>query len=254
MDYRRVIPCLDVKDGRVVKGVHFVNLRDAADPVEAARTYSINGADEIAFLDISASLEGRKTMVELVRKTAAVVDVPLVVGGGISSIDDIQRLLDAGANAVSMNTAAVQNPDLVQQAAGTFSSERVIVAIDGRKNADMPSGYEVVTHGGTKATGLDAFAWAKRCAELGAGQLLPTSMETDGVQTGYDIPLTRGCAEASGLPTIASGGAGKLEHFYEAIVYGKADAVLAASVFHFGELSIRQVKEYLHHRDIPVRL
>ncbi len=254
MDYRRVIPCLDVKDGRVVKGVHFVNLRDAADPVEAARAYSNDGADEIAFLDISASLEGRKTMVELVRKTAAVVDVPLVVGGGISSIDDIQRLLDAGVSAVSMNTAAVRNPDLVERAAETFGSQRVIVAIDGRKSSEMPSGYEVVTHGGTKGTGLDAFEWAKRCAELGASQLLPTSMETDGVKTGYDIPLTRGCAEASRLPTIASGGAGKLEHFHEAIVDGKADAVLAASVFHFGELSIRQVKEYLHRRGIPVRL
>jgi cyclase len=254
MDYRRVIPCLDMKDGRVVKGVHFVNLRDAADPVEAAKAYSDGGADEIAFLDISASLEGRKTMVELVRKTAAVVDVPLVVGGGIGSIEDIQRLMDAGVSAVSMNTSAVKNPELVQAAAETFGPGKVIVAIDGRKSSDMPSGYEVVTHGGTKGTGLDAFEWARRCAELGAGQILPTSMETDGVKTGYDIPLTRGCAEASGLPIIASGGAGRLEHFYEAVVEGKADAVLAASVFHFGELTIRQVKEYLRDRGIPVRL
>ena len=254
MDHVRVIPCLDVKDGRVVKGVHFVNLCDAADPVEAAKAYSDGGADEITFLDISASLEGRKTMADLVRNTAAVVEVPLIVGGGIGSIEDIQRLLDAGVSAVSMNTAAVKKPDLVQDASATFGVEKIIVAVDGRKSDEVPSGYEVVTHGGTKGTGLDCFEWAKRVAELGAGQILPTSMETDGVKTGYDIPLTRGCAEASGLPIIASGGAGELEHFYEAVVDGKASAVLAASVFHFGEFTVRQVKEYLRDRGVSVSL
>ncbi len=253
-DYIRVIPCLDMKGGRVVKGVHFVDLRDAADPVEAAVAYDQGGADEITFLDISASLESRPTMRELALRVCEAISVPLVVGGGINSLEDIEQLLDAGVSTVSMNTAAVLRPELVKQAAEVFGAERIIVAVDGKQNPDMPSGYEVVTHGGTRGTGTDALAWAKQVADLGAGQILPTSMETDGVKTGYDIPLTRGCAEASGLPVIASGGAGKLEHFYEAVTQGKAAAVLAASVFHFSEISIQQVKEYLAERGITVRM
>jgi cyclase len=189
-----------------------------------------------------------------VRRVAEAIRVPLIVGGGVGSLDDIQRLLDAGASACSMNSAAVKNPDIVNEAAQRFGSEPIIVAIDGRKNADMPSGYEVVTHGGTRGAGMDCLAWAAEVANRGAGQILPTSMETDGVKDGYDIPLTRGCAEASGLPIIASGGAGKLEHFLEAVCDGQASALLAASVFHFGELSIRQVKEYLRDSGVTVRL
>ncbi len=254
MDYVRIIPCLDVKDGRVVKGVHFANLRDARDPVEAAQAYDEGGADEITFLDIAATLENRATTLDLVRRIADAISVPLVVGGGIGSLEDIQRLLDAGVSAASMNSAAVRDPDIVGQAAERFGSGKVIVAIDGRRNADMPSGYEVVTHGGTRGAGMDCFEWAAEVAKRGAGQILPTSMETDGVKDGYDIPLTRGCADASGLPIIASGGAGKLEHFLEAVKEGKAAAVLAASVFHFGELTIRQVKEYLRDNGVAARL
>jgi cyclase len=254
MDYRRIIPCLDMKDGRVVKGVHFVDLRDAGDPVENAATYSREGADEITLLDISASVEGRKTLLEVVAKVAEVTDVPFTVGGGIGSVEDIEAVLEAGADNVSMNTAAAERPEVVKEAADRFGSSRVIVAVDGRKNADMPSGYELVTHGGTRPVGTDAAEWARQAADLGAGQVLPTSMETDGVKTGYDIAFTRAIAEASGLPTIASGGAGTLEHFYEAIVEGKADAVLAASVFHFGEIGIRETKEYLRDKGIPVSL
>ncbi len=253
-DYVRVIPCLDIKDGRVVKGSHFVGLRDAADPVEAAIAYDEGGADEITFLDISASLEGRATIRELALKVCQAISVPLTVGGGIGSLNDIKQLLDAGVSAVSINTAAVQRPELISEASQEFGSERIIVAIDGKQHPDLPSGYEVVTHGGTQGTGRDALEWAKQVAEFGAGQILPTSMETDGVKTGYDIPLPRGCAEVSGLPIIASGGAGKLEHFYEAVTEGKASAVLAASVFHFGEITIREVKEYLAERGVSVRV
>jgi cyclase len=254
MDYRRVIPCLDMKDGRVVKGVHFVNLRDARDPVEAARAYSAEGADEIAFLDITATVEGRKTTMDVLRRVAEAVTVPLTVGGGIGSLADIERILGVGATNVSMNSAAVANPPLVREAAEAFGRDRIVVAIDGRRNAAMPSGYELVTHGGTRPVGKDAVEWAREVADLGAGEILPTSMETDGVKDGYDISLTRGIAEATGLPVIASGGAGKLEHFYAAVSEGKADAVLAASVFHFGEIAIRDVKEYLRDRGVPVRL
>ncbi len=254
MEYRRVIPCLDMKDGRVVKGVHFVDLRDAGDPVENAATYSREGADEITLLDIAASVEGRKTLLDVVRRVAEVIDVPFTVGGGIGALEDIEAVLEAGATNVSINTAAVRRPELVQEAADRFGSGRIIVAVDGRRNAEMPSGYELVTHGGTRPVGKDAAEWANQMADLGAGQILPTSMETDGVKTGYDIPLTRSVAEASGVPVIASGGAGKLEHLYEAIVEGKADAVLAASIFHFGEIGIREAKEYLRSRGIPVRL
>ena len=254
MGYCRIIPCLDVKDGRVVKGVHFVGLVDAADPVEAAVAYDAGGADEITFLDIAATLENRETTRELVGRVAEAISAPLIVGGGISSLDDIAALLEIGVAAVSMNSAAVKNPRLVSEAAAAFGAGTIIVAIDGRTSADMPSGYEVVTHGGTRGTGMDAFEWAKQVADLGADQILPTSMDTDGVKTGYDIPLTAGCADASGLPIIASGGAGDLEHFYEAATEGKASALLAASVFHFGTFTIRQVKEYLRDRGVSVRL
>ena len=252
-DYVRVIPCLDIKDGRVVKGIHFVGLRDAADPVEAAVAYDEGGADEITFLDISASLENRPTIRELALRVCEAISVPFIVGGGIGSLEDIEKLVDAGVSAVSMNTAAIRQPELIREASEAFGVERIIVAIDGKRNAELPSGYEVVTHGGTSGTGRDALEWAKQVAELGAGQILPTSMETDGVKTGYDILLTRECAEASGLPVIASGGAGKLEHFYEAVTEGKASAVLAASVFHFGEISIQEVKEYLAERGVSLR-
>jgi len=253
-DYRRIIPCLDMKDGRVVKGVHFVNLRDAGDPVEAGRAYSEAGADEVAFLDISATVEGRGTMLDVLRRTAQAVTVPLVVGGGIRSADDVQKLLDIGVSAVSINTAAVRDPDLVRQIADRFGTQRLIVAIDVRRNEQMPSKYEVVTKGGTQPEGVDAIAWGKRVRDMGAGQILPTSMDTDGTKAGYDNVLNRLLAEGTGLPIIASGGAGKLEHFYDAAVEGKADALLAASVFHFGEIGIGEVKEYLKGRGIPVRL
>jgi len=253
-DYRRIMPCLDMKDGRVVKGVHFVNLRDAGDPVAAGRAYSEAGADEIAFLDISATIEGRGTMLDVLRATAQAVTVPLVVGGGIRTIEDVETMFDIGVSAVSINTAAVCNPDLVSDLAERFGSERLIVAIDVRRSQGMESGYEVVTRGGTQPEGLDAVEWAKRVRDLGAGQILPTSMDTDGTKDGYDNVLNRLLAEATGLLIIASGGAGKLEHFYDAVVDGKADAVLAASVFHFGEIGIREVKEYLAERGIPVRL
>jgi len=238
----------------VVKGVHFVDLVDAADPVEAAVAYDEGGADEITFLDIAATLESRATTRELVGRVADAISVPLIVGGGISSLDDIAALFDLGVAAVSMNSAAVKRPELVAEAAEEFGSERIIVAIDGRKDAQMPSGYEVVTHGGTSGAGMDALEWAGRVADLGAGQILPTSMETDGVKTGYDIPLTAGCADASGLPIIASGGAGELQHFYEAATAGRASALLAASVFHFGTFTITQVKEYLRDRGVQVRV
>jgi len=254
VDYRRIIPCLDMKDGRVVKGVHFVDLRDAGDPVACGRAYSEAGADEIAFLDITATVEGRDTMVDVLRRTAEAVTVPLTVGGGIRSADDMERMLEAGATHVSINTAAVQRPDLVAEGAQRVGREHLVVAIDVRRNAEMASGYEVVTHGGTKFAGRDAVEWARQVADLGAGQILPTSMDTDGTKDGYDNVLNRLMAEAAGLPVIASGGAGTLEHLYEAVVEGRADAVLAASIFHFGEIGIGEAKQYLHSRGIPVRL
>jgi len=255
VDPVKIIPCLDMKDGRVVKGVHFVDLRDAGDPVENARFYREAGADEMAMLDIAATVENRKTRLEWARDVASVLeDVPLTVGGGISSIEDIEALLDVGVSKVSMNSAAVARPELVREAAAAFGSERIIVAIDGRRNGDMPSGFEVVVSGGQKGTGLDCVAWAKQCEELGAGALLPTSMDGDGTLAGYDLPFTRGIAEAVSLPVIASGGAGTLEHFYEGVVEGKASALLAASVFHFRTFSVREVKEYLAGRGIPVIL
>lgn len=253
MDYRRVIPCLDVKHGRLVKGINFVNLRDLGDPAENAAAYSEAGADEIVFLDITATLEGRKTLLDAVQRTVERVSVPLTVGGGISSCQAIEELLNLGVSKVSMNTAAVRDPDLVSEAARQFGSEKITVAIDTAGNEKMPSGFEVMVKGGTAGTGIDAVEWARRVEDLGAGAILPTSMDTDGKQTGYDIPMTRAIADAVSLPVIASGGAGTLEHLYDAIAEGHADAVLVASIAHFGTYSIGQMKEYLAGRGVPVR-
>lgn len=248
----RIIPCLDVHEGRVVKGINFENLRDAGDPVELAAYYEREGADEVVFLDISASVQGRKTMVELARKTAQVVSIPFIVGGGMSTIDDIAVVLDAGADKVSINSAAVNNPSLINEAAKKFGSRRLIVAIDAiKKGADN---WEVVINGGQKATGLDAVAWAKEVEQLGAGEILVTSMDKDGTKDGYDIELTAAISEAVGIPVIASGGAGKLEHLYDAVKDGKADAVLCASIFHFREYTIKQAKEYLAGKGVAVKL
>jgi cyclase len=254
MEPIKIMPCLDMKDGRVVKGVNFVNLRDAGDPVENARFYEQEGADELAMLDIAATVENRKTRLEWVKKVAGAITIPLTVGGGIGSLEDIDLVLAAGAQKISMNSAAVKNPDLVSQAAKAFGAARITIALDGKRNPAMPSGFELVVAGGTKPVGLDAVAWAKECQERGAGTLLPTSMDGDGTQAGYDLPFTRAIADAVSTPVIASGGAGTLEHFYEGVVHGGAQILLAASVFHFRLLSIRQVKEYLHSKGMPVIL
>jgi len=254
MDFVRVIPCLDMKSGRVVKGVHFVDLVDAADPVEAARAYSGGGADEIAFLDITATVEKRRTMFDVLEKVARVVDVPLTVGGGIKSLEDVEQALASGAGAVSISSAAFRDPELVKAAVGQFGSEKVIVAIDADISKSTPSGREVYVDGGRTATGRDAVEFATEMADLGVGQILPTSKAADGTKDGYDLQLTRKIADATGLPVIASGGAGKLEHFYQAVAEGHAQAVLAASVFHFGEFTVREVKQYLGAMKVPVRL
>lgn len=254
MNYRRIIPCLDVKHGRLVKGVHFVEIKDVGDPAENGEAYSKAGADELVFLDITATLEGRKTLIDAVRRTAERINVPLTVGGGIGSVQDIEEIMRAGASKVSINTAAVRRPELVREAVRAFGSEKITIAIDTAKNPAMPSGFEVMVSGGTKPAGIDAVEWARRVEELGAGAILPTSMDTDGTQAGYDIPMTRAIADAVRLPVIASGGAGKLEHLYEAIVDAHADAVLVASIAHFGTFTIKQMKEYLSSKGIPVRL
>lgn len=254
MEYIRIIPCLDVKDGRLVKGVNFVKLKDVGDPAENGAAYSKAGADELVFLDITATLENRKTLLNAVRRTVERISVPLTVGGGINSCERIEELLDIGASKVSINTAAVRNPDFVKQAADSFGTDKITVAIDTRNNPESPSGFEVMVAGGTQGTGIDAVQWASKVEDLGAGAILPTSMDTDGTQAGYDIPMTRAIADAVKLPVIASGGAGTLEHLYEAIVNGHADAVLVASIAHFGKYSIRQMKQYLAERNIPVRL
>ncbi len=254
MDYRRVIPCLDVKDGRLVKGVNFVRLKEVGDPAEAGAAYSDAGADELVFLDITATIENRPTLLKAVERTVQRISIPLTVGGGVRSLEDVQTLFDLGVAKVSINTAAVARPEFVQEAAQRFGSDRIVVAIDTRKSSDLPSGFEVVVRGGTQGSGLDAVAWAKKVEALGAGAILPTSMDTDGMQTGYDIPMTRAIADAVRVPVIASGGAGTLEHLYEAIVEGHADAVLVASIAHFGIFTIRQMKEYLASRGIAVRL
>lgn len=249
---KRIIPCLDVKDGRVVKGVSFVNLRDAGDPVELAELYSREGADELVFLDISASHEGRETMVEVIRQTAAKVTIPFTVGGGINSIEDMRRVLRAGADKVSMNTSAVRNPVLVREGAEVFGSQCIVVAIDAKWVEEKKS-WEVYTHGGRQATGRDAVEWAKQVEQLGAGEILLTSMDTDGHKDGFDIPLTKAISEAVGIPVIASGGAGNEEHFLQAFRDGKADAALAASIFHYKEVTIDQVKQYLNEKGVEVR-
>ncbi len=254
MDYRKIIPCLDVKDGRLVKGINFVKLKDVGDPAENAAVYSQAGADELVFLDITATLEKRKTLLDAVKKTVERISVPLTVGGGIGSCQAIEELLDLGASKVSINTAAVRNPDFVKEAANEFGSEKITVAIDTSTNSQLPSGFEVIVTGGTIGTGADAVEWAKKVESLGAGAILPTSMDADGTQAGYDIPMTRAIADAVKLPIIASGGAGTLQHLYEAVVEGHADAVLVASIAHFGKFTIRQMKEYLAEREIPVNL
>ena len=252
---KRIIPCLDVTDGRVVKGTCFVNLRDAGDPVELAGFYNREGADELVFLDITASSDARDTMIDIVERTADTVFIPLTVGGGIRSAEDIKRILRAGADKVSLNTAAVANPRLIAEGAERFGSQCIVLAIDAKRVAgrDEP-GWEVYTHGGRRSTGLDALEWARRGVALGAGEILLTSMDADGTQAGYDLELNAAISTAVSVPVIASGGAGGLEHMREALTIGQADAVLAASVFHFGTYSIRQVKEYLRDHGIAVRL
>ena len=254
MDYRRIIPCLDVKDGRLVKGVHFVEIKDVGDPAENGAAYSQAGADELVFLDITATIEKRKTLLDAVKRTVERISVPLTVGGGIGSCDDIEALRDVGVSRISINSAAVRNPDFVKEAAKTFGSDVITIAIDTRTSSEVPSGFEVVIDGGTKPAGIDAVEWVKKVEGLGAGTILPTSMDTDGTLAGYDISMTRAIADAVSLPVIASGGAGKLEHLYEAIDAGHADAVLVASIAHFGTFTIRQMKEYLRDQGIPVRL
>lgn len=254
MDYRKVIPCLDVKDGRLVKGVHFIELKEVGDPAAAGAAYSDAGADELVFLDITATVEGRKTTLEAVKRTVAGISVPLTVGGGIAGVDDMQRLFDAGVSKVSVNTAAVLNPELVKQAAEKFGADRITVAIDTRKSDALPSGFEVMIRGGREGAGIDAVEWAAKAESLGAGAILPTSMDADGTQAGYDIPMTRAIADAVSVPVIASGGAGELEHLSAAILEAGADAVLVASIAHFGKFTIKQMKEHLASKGIPVRM
>lgn len=253
---KRIIPCLDVKDGRVVKGVAFVNLRDAGDPVHVAKLYDQEGADELCFLDITASHENRDTILEVVVRTAEQVFMPLTVGGGIRTSEDIRRLLEAGADKVSINTAAVHNPEFVRAAANRFGSQCIVVAIDAKATTSCEgevNGWGVFTHGGRKETGLDAVAWAKQMMEYGAGEILLTSMDKDGTKDGYDLQLTAAISEAVTIPVIASGGAGTLHHLYEALSLGKADAVLAASIFHYQTYTINEAKTYLAEHGVPVR-
>jgi len=256
MKYIKVIPCLDIREGRVVKGIKFVNLRDARDPVEAAQAYCKEGADELVFLDIFATVENRGTRLEWVKKVCDVVTVPFAVGGGIKSLDDMRELFEIGVDKASINTAAVENPNLIKEATKKFGKRRVVVAIDGRKN---PKGskaprLEVVIKSGTEGTGLDIVKWAKKVEKLGAGEILLTSKDADGTKQGYDLEMTAAVAEAVSIPVTASGGAGTLEHLYEAVVVGKASAVLCASVFHFGEITIPQAKQYLHEKGISVKI
>lgn len=252
MDPIKIMPCLDMKNGRVVKGVHFVDIKDAGDPVENARFYQEEGADELAMLDIAATVENRKTRLEWVKQVSSVIRIPLTVGGGINELADIDQVLAAGAAKVSMNSAAVRNPELVRQGAEQFGSERITVAIDARRNAAMASGFELVVSGGTKPIGQDAVAWARRCQEMGAGVILPTSMDGDGTLKGYDLEFTKAVSDVVSVPVVASGGAGKLEHFYDAVVKGGAGILLAASVFHFRTFRIWEVKAYLKQRGLPV--
>lgn len=254
---KRIIPCLDVKDGRVVKGVNFVSLRDAGDPVECAKQYNLSGADELVFLDITATLEARDTVIDMVNRVASEIFIPFTVGGGIRTVEDIRAILNAGADKVSLNSAAVKNPDFVREAAEKFGSQCIVVAIDVKRRegreSEFPSGWEVVIAGGTKPTGIDALYWARKVVELGCGEILLTSMDKDGTKSGFDNEITSLIADAVSVPVIASGGAGKMEDFYDGIVKGKADAVLAASLFHFGEIKISDLKDYLFEKGIPVR-
>lgn len=250
---KRIIPCLDVKNGRVVKGVSFVNLRDAGDPVECAVAYDKAGADELVLLDITATHEGRSTMVDIVTRVAKSIFIPFTVGGGINSTDDFQQLLRAGADKISVNSAAVRNPDLINDAAYRFGSQCVVCAIDAKRTADG-NGWEVYLNGGRIPTGIDAVKWGQEAFKRGAGEILLTSMDCDGQKNGYDIELTKAISETVGIPVIASGGAGKKKHFLDALTAGKADAVLAASLFHFNELPIQELKEYLNNNNISVRL
>ncbi len=248
---KRIIPCLDVDRGRVVKGVNFVGLRDAGDPVGIARRYNEQGADELTFLDITASSDERELILPVVESVAAQVFIPLTVGGGVRKVEDVRRLLNAGADKVSINTAAVQNPRLVADAAGRYGSQCIVVAIDAKRSS---SGWEVFTHGGRRQTGLDAVDWARRMQDLGAGEILLTSMDRDGTKSGFDLALTRAVADAVNVPVIASGGVGGLEHLADGVLEGHADAVLAASIFHFGEFTVREAKEFMARRGIEVRL
>jgi cyclase len=248
---KRVIPCLDVTAGRVVKGVNFVDLRDAGDPVEIAARYDGEGADELAFLDITASSDDRDILLHVIEAVAERVFIPLTVGGGVRQVNDVRRLLNAGADKVSINTAAVQNPELVREASGIVGCQCIVVAIDAKKNG---ASWQVFTHGGRKPTGLDAVDWAKRMADAGAGEILLTSMDRDGTRDGFDIGLTRAVADAVSVPVIASGGVGSMEHLAEGVLAGGADAVLAASVFHFGDFTVRQAKQHMKSRGIEVRL
>ena len=250
---KRIIPCLDVKDGRVVKGVNFVDLKDAGDPVEIAAAYDRAGADEVVFLDITASSDNRNTVVDMVRQVAANVFIPFTVGGGIRTVDDFRMLLREGADKISINSSAINNPDLITEAADKFGSQCVVVAIDAKRRADK-TGWNVYKNGGRIDVGLDAIEWAMEAERRGAGEILLTSMDCDGTKAGYDIALTRQIAEHVSIPVIASGGAGTKEHFYDALTEGKADAALAASLFHYKELEIMELKEYLRYRDVSVRI
>jgi len=254
MSVIKIMPCLDMKGGRVVKGVQFVDLRDAGDPVVNAQFYEEEGADELAILDIAATVEGRKTRQEWVMDVLRVISIPLTVGGGISSLEDMAELFNLGVSKVSVNTAAVKRPRLIQEASERFGKEKLVVAIDGRRNEQMASGFEVVVRGGSTGTGVDAVAWAKKCEALGAGELLPTSINRDGTEEGYDVEFTRAISNAVTIPVIASGGAGTLEHLYEGAVLGGASTLLAASIFHFRKISIRKAKEYLRSRGLQVNL
>ena len=251
MHAKRIIPCLDVDQGRVVKGIKFVDIRDAGDPVEMAQLYDEKGADELVFLDITASSDKRNIMVDVVERTGDVVFIPFTVGGGLRNIEDIKAILRAGADKVSLNTSAVQNPELIKESSKIFGSQCIVLAIDAKRKGKS---WEVYTHGGRTPTGIDAVEWAKRAENLGCGEILLTSMDADGTKDGYDIPLTKAISEAVTIPVIASGGAGNAEHIYEALTKGKADAALAASIFHYEEHSIRKVKEYLRSKNVSVRL
>lgn len=248
---KRIIPCLDVDRGRVVKGIKFVNIRDAGDPVEMAQLYDQKGADELVFLDITASSDKRKIMVDVVERTGDVVFIPFTVGGGLRNIEDIKAILRAGADKVSLNTSAVQNPDLIKESSRIFGSQCIVLAVDAKRKQN---GWEVYTHGGRTPTGIDAVEWVKKAENLGCGEILLTSMDADGTKDGYDLPLTKAISEAVNIPVIASGGAGNAEHIYGALTKGKADAALAASIFHYEEHSIRKIKEYLKSNNVPVRL